>query len=176
MLNKIVYIAGSALFFLSAATVTMRDRYNNQRLRKLHPKIRTKVFSAIKELERKGIYVRIASGFRSFEEQARLYAQGRTVPGTITTKAPPGYSFHNYGLAFDLCLCNSLKCSKCYNISSTKYKDTIVKTFKKYGFAWGGDFKSFYDPNHFEYHCCDVTDLLKKKRAGLTDKNGYVKI
>ena len=41
------------------------------------------------------------SGFRSIPEQARLYAQGRTVPGPIVTKAPPGLSFHNYGLATD---------------------------------------------------------------------------
>jgi len=40
-------------------------------------------------------------GLRSFEDQFRLYSQGRTVKGPIVTKAKPGLSFHNYGLASD---------------------------------------------------------------------------
>jgi hypothetical protein len=38
---------------------------------------------------------------RTMEEQAKLYAKGRTSGGRIVTKAKPGQSFHNYGLAFD---------------------------------------------------------------------------
>ncbi len=41
------------------------------------------------------------SGYRSFEEQAAIYAQGRTIPGPIRTKAQAGLSYHNYGLATD---------------------------------------------------------------------------
>lgn len=41
------------------------------------------------------------SGFRTVEEQAAIYAQGRTIPGRIVTKAKPLLSFHNYGLATD---------------------------------------------------------------------------
>ncbi len=39
--------------------------------------------------------------YRSPEEQARLYAQGRTTPGKIVTYAKPGESAHNHGLALD---------------------------------------------------------------------------
>lgn len=39
---------------------------------------------------------------RSYEEQTELYAQGRTAPGKIVTKAKPGSSAHNYGLALDV--------------------------------------------------------------------------
>ena len=35
------------------------------------------------------------------EEQAALFAIGRTAPGKIVTKARPGESYHNHGLAFD---------------------------------------------------------------------------
>jgi len=35
------------------------------------------------------------------EEQAALYAIGRTAPGKIVTKARPGESYHNHGLAYD---------------------------------------------------------------------------
>jgi D-alanyl-D-alanine carboxypeptidase len=57
--------------------------------------------------------VQIASGYRSLEEQAELYAEGRTADqianrvslhgtGGSVTDAPPGTSAHNYGLAVDL--------------------------------------------------------------------------
>lgn len=41
------------------------------------------------------------SGVRSFLEQDRLYASGRTEKGPIVTQAKSGLSFHNYGLATD---------------------------------------------------------------------------
>lgn len=43
----------------------------------------------------------IYCGRRTMEEQAALYAKGRTAGGKIVTKARPGESYHNYGLAFD---------------------------------------------------------------------------
>lgn len=41
------------------------------------------------------------SGYRSFDEQAELYAQGRTTPGPVVTRAKAGFSMHCYGLATD---------------------------------------------------------------------------
>lgn len=41
------------------------------------------------------------SGIRSFMAQDRLYAQGRTMPGDIVTKAKGGDSPHNHGSATD---------------------------------------------------------------------------
>ena len=38
---------------------------------------------------------------RSKEEQDVLYAQGRTISGKIVTNARGGYSWHNFGRAFD---------------------------------------------------------------------------
>ena len=43
----------------------------------------------------------IYTGRRTMEEQTALFAIGRTAPGKIVTKARPGESYHNYGLAFD---------------------------------------------------------------------------
>lgn len=56
---------------------------------------------------------RVTSGHRSMEEQARLYAKGRTPQeiksqvakrgtGGAVTDAPPGASAHNWGLAIDV--------------------------------------------------------------------------
>jgi hypothetical protein len=59
-----------------------------------------------------GLEGEIVSGFRSFQEQTALYAQGRTQgeisarvakhgAGGAVTDAPAGASAHNYGLAVD---------------------------------------------------------------------------
>lgn len=44
----------------------------------------------------------VTSTFRSFDEQARLFAQGRTAPGPRVTSAKPGASYHNVRRALDL--------------------------------------------------------------------------
>lgn len=49
-----------------------------------------------------GATVKIISGTRTYREQAAIFAQGRTRPGRIVTKAGPGQSNHNFGLAFDV--------------------------------------------------------------------------
>lgn len=44
----------------------------------------------------------IFEGFRSFDRQSDLYAQGRTKVGPVVTNAMPGFSWHQYGFAADL--------------------------------------------------------------------------
>jgi peptidoglycan LD-endopeptidase CwlK len=51
---------------------------------------------------RTGYDLLITCTFRTLNEQATLYAQGRTTPGPIVTHARPGQSAHNYGLAIDV--------------------------------------------------------------------------
>ena len=52
-----------------------------------------------------GVDFIITCTLRSLDEQASLYAKGRTSPPLGSqywvTKSPPGSSAHNYGLAFD---------------------------------------------------------------------------
>jgi peptidoglycan L-alanyl-D-glutamate endopeptidase CwlK len=48
-----------------------------------------------------GINVKVICGLRTYAEQAELYAQGRTKPGSKVTNAMPGYSWHNFGVAWD---------------------------------------------------------------------------
>lgn len=47
------------------------------------------------ELLKLGVSVLLTCTYRSDEEQDRLYAQGRTLPGAIVTKAKGGQSKHN---------------------------------------------------------------------------------
>jgi hypothetical protein len=56
------------------------------------------------ELFNQGLPFYLFEGFRSWDRQDLLYAQGRTTPGKIVTKARAGRSWHNYGLAADYVL------------------------------------------------------------------------
>ncbi|MBN2664381.1 MAG: M15 family metallopeptidase [Bacteroidales bacterium] len=145
-----------------AASFKTWDKYTNQRITNLHPSIRTDVYRAIQELQRKGINVRIASGYRSFKEQNEIFAK---VPKV--TKAQGGQSYHNYGLAVDV---YEIKSGKLYEGN----RKEIAAVFKKFGFDWGGDWPTFKDYPHFQKTVKGGwRELLKKQKAGKL-KNGYV--
>ena len=135
------------------------DKITLSRIETLHPKLR---------LEAKDIYiqicrcltgkaqVRFTQTFRSIAEQHALYAQGRTAPGQIVTWAEGGRSYHNYGLAVDICLLVDGK-----TISWDTLKDydgdgladwmECVKVFETYGWEWGGRWtKGKTDMPHFQ--------------------------
>lgn len=92
----------------------------------------------------------ITCGYRSNEEQARLYAQGRTTPGQIVTHAKPGTSKHNSNpsAAFDVGF-----------VDATLELDWTNQQFREFAalvkaqnsrIVWGGNFKSFKDLPHFQ--------------------------
>jgi peptidoglycan L-alanyl-D-glutamate endopeptidase CwlK len=100
----------------------------------------------LRRLAAEGYNFKVTSGTRTFAEQAALYAQGRTAPGKRVTNARPGYSWHNFGLAFDVTLFqgekNPVWDHPAYAIAGQIGKDL--------GLRWGGDFKSIIDRPHFE--------------------------
>ena len=51
-----------------------------------------------------GINVKVICGTRTYQEQTALYAKGRTTEGPKVTNAPAGYSWHNFGVGWDLSL------------------------------------------------------------------------
>ena len=67
----------------------------------LDPTFQRQVRGWVNEMVTSRIEPLIYCGRRTMEEQAKLYAKGRTSGGKIVTKAKPGQSYHNYGLAFD---------------------------------------------------------------------------
>lgn len=76
----------------------------NAEMSLLHPVVREKVAAVVGALNAEGIPFRVFEAFRYPQRQADLFAQGRTKPGAIVTKAPPWRSYHQYGLAVDLVL------------------------------------------------------------------------
>jgi peptidoglycan L-alanyl-D-glutamate endopeptidase CwlK len=68
----------------------------------LRPEIRPMVDKFLAAVQAAGIDLLVTCTLRSFAEQTALYAQGRTAPGYIVTKAKAGESAHNFGLAVDV--------------------------------------------------------------------------
>ena len=99
----------------------------------------------------KGVTVEVISGLRSWAAQAALYAQGRTKPGKIVTKARPGSSWHNYGLAIDLGLFrNGVYLDERKPAEADKLYAEIGKLAGKMGIEWAGNWKTFAENPHFQ--------------------------
>jgi peptidoglycan L-alanyl-D-glutamate endopeptidase CwlK len=70
---------------------------------KIYPPLQKKIEQLLVNCSARGVDYYAISGYRSPEEQDGLYAQGRTKPGNIVTKAKGGQSAHNFGVAEDCC-------------------------------------------------------------------------
>ena len=66
----------------------------------------------------------------------------------IVTHARPGYSMHNFGLAFDVVPLNAGK--PIWNVSDPAWQ-TVGRTGKECGLEWAGDWKRFREYAHFQY-------------------------
>ena len=106
-----------------------------------------------------GIDLLITSTYRDNESQDALYAQGRTTPGKIVTKAKGGQSFHNYRCAFDVVpLVNG---KPIWDDEDLWTK--IGRMGKQIGLEWAGDWVTFTEKPHFQY---TGGKTLKQLQAG----------
>ncbi len=112
----------------------------------LTPLMKGKAQELLKKMTTLGYEVTMYQGFRSKEEQNKLYAQGRTTAGAIVTNARGGESLHNYGVGFDMVFVENGR-------PSWKEKHPwalLGKEGKKLGLEWGGDWTGFVDRPHFQ--------------------------
>lgn len=135
-------------------------RRSVNRVGAVHPSLREYTIELIKRCYQEGILVQISSGFRSNEDQAYIYGQGRPnyiwngkvygSKGSIVSNAPPGTSIHNYGLAIDYFLVSDDGNKSLWTVNE-KWK-RVATIAKSMGFEWGGDWKSFKDYPHLQYN------------------------
>jgi peptidoglycan L-alanyl-D-glutamate endopeptidase CwlK len=103
-------------------------------------------------LAKHGVTAEVISGLRSWAQQKALYAQGRTKPGKIVTKAPAGSSYHNYGLAADLGLfANGKYLDSASPARAEKVYRELGALAGKMGLEWAGNWKSFPESPHFQW-------------------------
>lgn len=141
----------------------------SRRIDDLHPSVQKKAVFMLGRCAEQGIQVIITCTLRSMKEQAALYAQGReeiskvnalrAVAGMapiksiaenrIVTKAKPGESLHNYGLAFDVV---PLEAGKPIWDPGHSVWQSIGKIGKECGLEWAGDWKgTIKEFPHFQY-------------------------
>lgn len=101
------------------------DARSLELLKLIYPDIRTRVFRFREDVQKiTGLTIRVSQGLRTMAEQAALYAQGRTAPGKIVTRARAGLSMHHYGLAFDICF-----------VGQDPYLEAVLKTKGEQAYA-----------------------------------------
>lgn len=127
---------------LTALIFSMKTK--TEPARDLLPLVKRKVELVLKDMETFGMPMRMTEGYRSIERQNELYAQGRTKPGNIVTKAKGGESLHNYGVAADFVFRK-----EGYEAPAGHWK-TFAAAAKNHGFEWGGDWVSFPDKPHLQ--------------------------
>lgn len=94
----------------------------------------------------RGVNVKIISGTRTYEDQNKLYRQGRYGnPGPIVTKARGGQSNHNFGIAWDIGI---FRDDGSYSRDASDYND--LAGYATGTLEWGGSWRSFTDPPHYQ--------------------------
>ena len=124
----------------------------------LLPEVQPLARALVQKAAANGIKIRIISGFRSYAEQDALYAQGRTAPGSIVTKAQGGYSNHNFGIAFDIGVFEGAT----YLGDSPKYKAVGVLGMEL-GLEWGGNWKNMVDQPHYQLRPVWAAEMSEKQ-------------
>jgi peptidoglycan L-alanyl-D-glutamate endopeptidase CwlK len=92
-----------------------------------------------------GLTFKIISGTRTYDEQNNLFAQGRTKPGPIVTRARGGQSNHNFGGAWDIGIFKSGQ-----YIPESKLYQSAGAIGKEQNLEWGGDWTGIQDEPHFQ--------------------------
>lgn len=113
----------------------------------LKPKVKALALELQKRAKAIGVDIIFTYTLRSVAEQNKLYARGRTLPGKIVTNARGGESFHNYGVAFDICPVINGKAI----FNDISLFNRVGKIGINLGLEWGGEWKKFIDKPHFQY-------------------------
>lgn len=128
---------------------------------RLDPAVRPLAIKLLNDAYAKGIPLMVASGYRSSALQDQLYAQGRTAPGPKVTGVKGGYSWHNYGLAFDVAVLKDGKPTWPNDVALWK---RIAAIGTKLGLRAGANWPK-PDYPHFEYHPgLTIQDAIAKTR------------
>jgi peptidoglycan L-alanyl-D-glutamate endopeptidase CwlK len=126
-----------------------KDNYDKRptsnSINSLSPRVKQLANQFLKLAKSKKLNVKITSAFRSWNDSDKLYAQGRTTPGQVSSNARGGESYHNWGLAFDAAPFENGVISK----DIEKFKE-MGRLGEQVGLQWGGSFKDLVDYPHFQ--------------------------
>lgn len=142
------------------------------RIQSIHPVLRERWLAAAAESESASLPVVVTQGLRTYDQQAEIFAKGRTVKsdspcrhhgivrpvgtctehplGATVTKAQPGWSQHQFGLALDAEPDDPDQpgLQPDWNPNHPGWAKLLLIT-KKHGLAEGAQWRSFPDYPHF---------------------------
>lgn len=118
---------------------------------KLHPCVRMLAEQLVANCAAAGLNVKVTDCVRTKEEQNGIDASRTGV------KYP--YSYHNWGLAFDVCQNDK----SCAYPSDNNWWKKVGKIGKDLGLEWGGDWTSPVDRPHFQLDTYGTCVQLVKK-------------
>jgi len=136
----------------------------------LHPRVQPYARSLVIKAAAAGITIKIISGLRTYEEQNKLFAKGRTAPGAKVTNARGGWFNHNFGIAFDVGVFSGAK----YVEKSPLYT-AVAAIGMDLGLECGASWKSFRDEPHYQLRpawaagmseSVMLAELRRRKAAG----------
>jgi peptidoglycan L-alanyl-D-glutamate endopeptidase CwlK len=123
------------------------DQATENRLKNVHPELARRVTLLLVNFAIKGVEMRVTQGLRTYAEQDAIFAQGRNGhKGKIVTNAKGGQSFHNFGIAVDLCPFVDGKA----RFDDEKAFDSIGEEALIVGLEWGGNWKKIKDRPHIQ--------------------------
>jgi peptidoglycan L-alanyl-D-glutamate endopeptidase CwlK len=149
-------IVGPTTKAAAASDIAPADSRSEKIISTLLPEVQPMARALVQKAALGGIKIKIISGLRTYAEQDALYAQGRTAPGKIVTKARGGYSNHNFGIAFDIGVFEG----NSYLDDSPKYKAVGVIGMDL-GLEWGGSWKTIVDQPHFQLRPAWAADMTE---------------
>lgn len=136
-------------------------------IKQLHPRLQEKITELKALCKKEGLNIGIGECFRSVAEQDKLYAQGRTTPGSIVTNAKGSTysSQHQWGIAFDF-----FKNVKGHEYDDIAFFNKVGALAKSIGLAWGGDWKNPVDKPHLYLGDWGSTTTKLKNQYGTFEK------
>ena len=124
-------------------------------LNDLHPAMQPLAAEFLNNCKAAGIDLLVTCTWRSGAEQDALYAQGRTTPGAIVTRAKAGQSKHNHtlagrpaSLALDVV---PLRLGKPVWAASDAIWQDVGRIGKACGLEWAGEWKRMREFPHFQH-------------------------
>ena len=121
------------------------DERSERNIATLSPEAQTKARAWYRACKAAGLPVIIIDGSRTFAQQDALYEQGRSKPGKIVTNARGGYSWHNFGDAWDF---GHIEGGVYY--TDGKVYDQAGAIAREQGLEWGGDWTGLVDRPHIQ--------------------------
>lgn len=126
------------------------DPATTDRLKPIYPDIKRRLLLVYADMRRiTGYSMKVTAGLRTWAEQDRLYAQGRTAPGKIVTNAQGGDSMHNFACAADSAFFGPDPYLSAHPRGEQLWNE-YGRIAMGYGLKWGGSWTKIMDRPHVQ--------------------------